>query len=56
MAFLVMRGGIGLTRRLGAAWQHMAPNECMDTLPRTERRRTDGPLPGTKTWDPLSSG
>jgi len=35
MAFWVIRGGIGSTRRLGAACQHAAPNECMDTLPRT---------------------
>src|ERR1700731_370945 len=34
--FLVIRGGIGLTRRLGAGLQHTeCLNECMDTLPRT---------------------
>src|SRR5215468_8341402 len=33
--FWVIRGGIGSTRRLGTAWQHTAPNESMDTLPRT---------------------
>src|SRR5215471_6244342 len=33
--YWVIRGGIGLTRRLGVAWQHTAPNERMDTLPRT---------------------
>src|SRR6202171_925392 len=34
--FWVIRGGIGLTRRLGAGLQHTEwLNECMDTLPRT---------------------
>src|SRR5229473_4585434 len=34
--FSVIRGGIGLTRRLGAGLQHTeCLNECMDTLPRT---------------------
>src|SRR6266853_5774966 len=34
--FWVIRGGIGLTRRLGAGLQHTeCLNECMDTLPRT---------------------
>ena len=34
--FSVIRGGIGLTRRLGAGLQHTeCLNECLDTLPRT---------------------
>jgi len=34
--YWVIRGGIGLTPRLGAECsQHTAPNEWMDTLPRT---------------------
>src|ERR1039458_6875589 len=34
--FWVIRGGIGLTRRLGAKTSaHRAPNERFDTLPRT---------------------
>ena len=34
--FSVIRGGIGLTRRLGAGLQHTeCLNERMDTLPRT---------------------
>jgi len=34
--FWVVRGGIGLKRRLGAELQaHRAPNNLLDTLPRT---------------------
>src|SRR5579864_8523393 len=33
--FGVIRGGIGLTRRLGADGSTRTPNERMDTLPRT---------------------
>src|ERR1700693_5137741 len=33
--FWVIRGGIGLTRRLGADSSTRTPNERMDTLPRT---------------------
>src|ERR1017187_10747 len=44
--FWVIRGGIGLTRRLGAKTSaHRAPNERFDTLPRT--RASQKP-----TWPP----
>src|SRR6266446_9857493 len=51
--FSVIRGGIGLTRRLGAGLQHTeCLNECMDTLPRT--RASQEPMGyhrGMKPWE-----
>ncbi len=43
--FWVIRGGIGLTRRLGADSSTRTPNERLDTLPRTRASQNDGPPP-----------
>jgi len=51
--FSVIRGGIGLTRRLGAGLQHTERlNERMDTLPRTGASQEPiGYHRGMKTWE-----
>ena len=51
--FSVIRGGIGLTRRLGAGLQHTeCLNERMDTLPRTGASQEPiGYHRGMKTWE-----
>src|SRR5215471_16140588 len=51
--FWVIRGGIGSTRRLGAArgsTRRLMSVWILSLEP--ERRRTDGPPPGRKAWDP----
>jgi hypothetical protein len=49
--FWIIPGGIGLTRRLGAVWQHTRlMSEWILSL-EPERRRTDGvTTSGMKTW------
>src|SRR5260370_7198599 len=51
--FSVIRGGIGLSRRLGAGLQHTeCLNERMDTLPRTGASQEPiGYHRGMKTWE-----
>jgi hypothetical protein len=56
MAFLGYPRDIGLTRRLGADSNTRAPNERMDTLPRTRASQNRWSLPRREDLaDPLSS-
>jgi len=51
--FWIVRGGIGLKRRLGAELQaHRAPNNLLDTLPRTRASQEPIRYHGVaKPWD-----